>query len=660
MQVIRQTTNNECGVCVLNMLVNHHYRLKIPKNYILNDAILNENGMSIQEFERLAEIYGLQTTAYKCDLNELYAQAPNEFVVLMVKNNYQNHFVVAQFHANQTISIYDPQNDYQQMSYTSLAMIFLNVVIFVKKHSAQQFKFPEIKRFLDTKIFHWQTLFWFVLLEAMGILFSILGSKFIAFLIDLGIMQKEHKNIITLGLLFAFIFLTNQIRQKLLQILIHKKSDGITLYHLYSTLKRITNKEQTFFYKTNTGELFNIPTYIETIVSYKIQTTSQMVSGILFSTITMVLMGVFDKYLLLISLIFSGLNIILNYITFKINQKYQPLLIKNENHRISSFEKLLNFIKNEQDQTKLKYLLDNYQKETSKHFLLNQKLIVKNSFLNLLTNVFGEWAFIFIVGLTSILLMHKQSFANIGSLTYLIFLHQNMYQSFGKIFNFFQHRSQYLLAEQNIQKLVHLNNREHHIGYLIQKFKSIEIPDLNIIFKTHTLIKGSNGCGKTTLLKRIAQLKRIIINNHLIHQLGTKIISNNIIYLPAQSSLISFNLLKMLESTIINKNDQLVYLIQKTRINVLSNLEDTNQFSSGQKQILNFLRLLNFKNKLILLDEALSAVETTTKNYIYQNFLPILQANNFVICVSHDAVSEQYFPEVINLENVLLKANLNS
>lgn len=82
-----------------------------------------------------------------------------------------------------------------------------------------------------------------------------------------------------------------------------------------------------------------------------------------------------------------------------------------------------------------------------------------------------------------------------------------------------------------------------------------------------------------------------------------------------------------------------------------SNFEQNINLSTGQQQILAFLNLLKYKNKLLLLDEPLAHVDTDNKKIILDSILPLVLKNNFVIYVSHDHYLKNYFDQIINLND---------
>jgi ABC-type bacteriocin/lantibiotic exporter with double-glycine peptidase domain len=66
MEITKQTNSNECGICAITSLVKHFYTYA-DKNQILNQANLTENGLSIFNFELLAQRFGLLVDTYQME-----------------------------------------------------------------------------------------------------------------------------------------------------------------------------------------------------------------------------------------------------------------------------------------------------------------------------------------------------------------------------------------------------------------------------------------------------------------------------------------------------------------------------------------------------------------------------------------------------------------
>jgi ABC-type bacteriocin/lantibiotic exporter with double-glycine peptidase domain len=65
-EAYRQKSLNECGVCVLASLVEHFYNRKC-KDEIMNEACINQDGLSLFDFEMLAQKYGIFAETYELD-----------------------------------------------------------------------------------------------------------------------------------------------------------------------------------------------------------------------------------------------------------------------------------------------------------------------------------------------------------------------------------------------------------------------------------------------------------------------------------------------------------------------------------------------------------------------------------------------------------------
>ncbi|MCV3753908.1 cysteine peptidase family C39 domain-containing protein [Ureaplasma zalophigenitalium] len=650
MRVIQQTNKNECGVCVITMMFNHLYQQKISKINVLEKAFLSEEGMNLNEFERLAADFSLTAESYRCNLDELLDKHTGEYIVLLVKNEGQNHFIVAQLHSRQKVAIYDPQDGYRETDFSNLQKHFLNVAVLFNKNNTQPPKFRLKPLFNDSKIFAWQLIIFLIFLEGLGIVFSILSSKFVTYIIDWGIAEQETRNVVMLTVLFSFIFLTNQVRQKLVQIIIHKKSEEITLYILYFTLKRLTNKQQWFFNKTNLGELLGLEEHIQTVINFKINALASFISALIFAMIVNILMFKYNTQLFAISLIIGILSVLINLWGYRVNKHHQLTIIKNNHNKLLATQKLIKFIQKESDTGKMTYYLRHLIQQNELSVKSQKKLLTKQSIVGFLASVTQDYGYLFLVLITSILVIYKQQNVNISSLMYIIFLHQNINQNYQKIFHYFMLIPNYKYAYETLYKIIEVNNQQSTYGFLIDQIKSVYLSKQKISISKHTLITGRNGCGKTTLLKQILDGQGVLFNNLPREHLASHYLQGKIIYLPGDALIFPLNWHDLLTDQEVNKDNRLVQLLGMAQINTLMNMHDEQLWSTGQRQIINFLRLLQKRHALILLDEALANVSLEIKSFILQSFMPLLQTYNLVICVSHDTQMKPFFEEVINLD----------
>jgi ABC-type bacteriocin/lantibiotic exporter with double-glycine peptidase domain len=66
MRITKQSNPNECGVCVINSLVEHFYHKSIKLD-ILHNAKITSEGLSIFNFECLAQQYGIFVETFQLD-----------------------------------------------------------------------------------------------------------------------------------------------------------------------------------------------------------------------------------------------------------------------------------------------------------------------------------------------------------------------------------------------------------------------------------------------------------------------------------------------------------------------------------------------------------------------------------------------------------------
>ncbi len=96
--------------------------------------------------------------------------------------------------------------------------------------------------------------------------------------------------------------------------------------------------------------------------------------------------------------------------------------------------------------------------------------------------------------------------------------------------------------------------------------------------------------------------------------------------------------------------DLIITIIQEAHITTLTDLQ---KLSSGQKQILGFLSLLLFKNKVILADELLSNVSIKLKKILYEKIKPLITASNLLVVVDHDINVKNHFKHTVEVDTCI-------
>lgn len=189
-------------------------------------------------------------------------------------------------------------------------------------------------------------------------------------------------------------------------------------------------------------------------------------------------------------------------------------------------------------------------------------------------------------------------------------------------------------------------------GYI--KTKPI-LTDFNYTFEDNKIygILGQSGCGKTTLLKTIAQLIAPLQGE--VQQSDTENV-----YMMFQNYT-SFDWLTCLDNILIAKKIQHLHILNEDKKEAMSLLEKVGldqcsnyfptQLSGGMRQRLALARTIYTKPKYILMDEPLSALDENTRIQMQDLILDYhKETHNTIIMVTHSSAEAQRMCEtIINL-----------
>lgn len=192
--------------------------------------------------------------------------------------------------------------------------------------------------------------------------------------------------------------------------------------------------------------------------------------------------------------------------------------------------------------------------------------------------------------------------------------------------------------------------RVENVSFAYGKEDVLKNIDLSIDTAGLYSIKGENGSGKTTLLKLLIGLYpcdrgKIFLNDIPLEKLSLENVREQIAYLGKEPFLVNGTIRenicigKEIEEGKVQKACEAVCLYEDvmafekgydTEIG-----ENGSKLSSGQKQKLALARMLIQEKSVILLDEAMSAVDMQAKEQI-ATLLKDLKKNKIIIFVSHD------------------------
>ncbi|MCF0125066.1 MAG: hypothetical protein HUJ68_04805 [Clostridia bacterium] len=142
MLITKQTNSNECGMCVVNSLVQHFYKHS-DKNKIVSEAVVSDKGLNIYEFETLCLNNGIQPMSYQLSFEEFkQLDTKNKFFVLLINRDNSNHYVIG-IKVKNVVRVFDSAHGEYTLNYTQLEKVFMNIYIQVDKLKYVQIKFEK-------------------------------------------------------------------------------------------------------------------------------------------------------------------------------------------------------------------------------------------------------------------------------------------------------------------------------------------------------------------------------------------------------------------------------------------------------------------------------------------------------------------------------------
>lgn len=174
--------------------------------------------------------------------------------------------------------------------------------------------------------------------------------------------------------------------------------------------------------------------------------------------------------------------------------------------------------------------------------------------------------------------------------------------------------------------------------FSVKKSKIKVLEDINLTVKRgeFSCIIGPNGCGKTTLVKIISDIKK--------PSAGIFQKSGEVSYLPQQDSLLSWFTVKenielpgRIKNTLNgNVQTKIRRYLKKYKLTKFANFYP-NEISGGMKQKVALIRAIVYKPGIIIFDEPFSALDAITRLEMRQMLSDLwLEYKPTIVCVTHD------------------------
>ncbi|MGL5630333.1 MAG: ATP-binding cassette domain-containing protein [Mycoplasmoidaceae bacterium] len=499
----------------------------------------------------------------------------------------------------------------------------------------------------------------FIIVDLIVIFLVIINSFYFKIVLDLIVPENNIDLLIKASILFLIFFLISITLEQLIFFVKKKLFNQFWKKYYFRLIDYINGLQLKSDNDLDYNQYRNYINSVKIVFNFLIFSIPNGVTAFINFFIITIIICFLNQYFIFIEIILAGGILLFNFMKVKINSINSIRKIRLENEIESNSNKYFHFKKGENNQfifkkykNKFLSLIDDFQNNDVEWNIKIKKIehfdsIFKRIFIMLFTTIF---IFLIIIGDSNI---------PISTLIFIMTLMTTLLKSFEDIFLTVIDIPQYLFFKKYFNDFQNFSHKNP--SYNIKKIFSIEyqkslikiedniiFKNININFKNGTLIFGQSGIGKTTLVKSI--LNKNLGNNIYINNINQNFISeqwlnNNVVYYTGK---FDENILETQDIIYGNHEftKEIMLFIKKYKIN----LSDFNSLSTGQKQIIKFLTLLNFKNKILILDEPLSNLNTELKFKIINLFKKDLMKNNFLIWVTHDLHLTRLFDNKMELK----------
>ncbi|MDR0545759.1 MAG: hypothetical protein LBG49_02440 [Mycoplasmataceae bacterium] len=605
MHITKQLNSNECGVCVVNSLVNHYYGVN-DKQTILNKANLSKDGLTLYDFETLCMNFNIYAESYTMDYVEFIEYTCRDYLVCLINKDKAQHYVIVKKH-HKHIEVYDSIDGYYQTSYEKFKDSYFGVVVLVSK-AKTRIKLEKIGKIDILKNINVTHLLVALILQVIVVGLNMLISNYLNILINNSIQNQLVRN----GIIISFIFLLFFVLQELIKWIlqwINIKQFKINYQYLSSTyINSVLYKKRGFMNKIQSSFLFLSDSCITTIVSFLTQEISTFIANLVLVFISSILLAYFNPWLLVPQIISCVIAIICGYIEYVYNKGLLIQCINSQSTNCEITSDLINkFIPAPPNIFSRTFMRNNIQHNYSQ---LLSFYIRKNRFmqrLNFIENVLQYIIYIVVVLLFSFVMTNNET-TNIGKMTYVIAIQALCINSFNSLCGMINKKYEYKKMSEIYNLCVNTNNILLSDG---QRLESIE----SITYRGKPILKETiiNDEFFNTLCLENNEV--FFINNKNIKHYSARSYIDLLLVIDGGTWLDKKILWKNIDLT----NKDLLPFLQKHKIN----LTNSESLSYKQQQIGWLLLCASIKNKLIIINKKLINE--------HENIFELIKQSNYVL-----------------------------
>ncbi len=623
-----------CGpYCI--MMVLKYFKINEEIDCIKQKCKMTPTGVNMYGLIECLKYYHIEANGYEAKLSELVKNMKYPCILHTIKNNMQ-HYIVLYKVKNGIFICGDPARGLVKMTQGELEQIYTQKAVIIEfvskpiKTSKITFVQCLINVAKSFRLSIFQITLW-SLLSSIGMLCF---NYYFKMIIDY-LNQKTKLTIIIFLVIGAFFVLigkliVDSVRNKIV-LQFEKNLQEKFVFKILIRLLDLPSDYYERYLKNETiikaQSLFELPIFIVNVFC------SVFIDGVMILVYLLGLLCLNQKLFMVIGcfliILVVGSYYVLNHLTklqqktLNEHQKLNEQMIEHIHHFQSINRFLLNVRQNGLLQNKFQTFINDYL-ETKQYTFYFQLLI--NGLMNSLNIIiFASSALLIqnnILTIGQLMLVYSMLGYLIDPILRIVEL---LIEGQKNAIIFERYKSLkvsspiYKEFDETISAIA-FENVKFAYGY-----KTPILTYVNEVFTHHKLVRGENGCGKSTFLKLLSgQLNEyeghIYINHTPLKQINPKIINQKIGYLEANSFIPEMNVLEFILLDCYEEQPFLFKLIHKYHFEELSQLckQSTQSLSKGQLQLVAFMKMMLLDFDVYIFDEAFNHMSQEVKNKVYQ------------------------------------------
>ncbi len=673
--IVKQKDLKDCGCCCLQSIIKYYHGF-VPLEKIRRDTCTDNGGTTAFHLIESAKKYGFEAQGKRIGINELQKQIMPLIAHVIFSNGYSHYIVIYKIKNNKLI-IMDPAKGKTTISFEEFKKIWSNVIIIFHPKN-KILSFPKNVSIFSI-FFNYIHLFknkytLYILINIFLMLLMLIQS----FFLSLGLNNLNDLNLL-LNIIILFLFIT--VCKNLVDYIRGKKAYKLNFLIDTSLFKDFTKHlfslPLNFWQNRTTGEVMSRINELGHVKSLMTEIFITLLLDSILAIFSLIFLGFINFRIMVICLILTIIYIFISILScnpiyknirevIEKDSLYNECLIENIN--------LYNSIKNLSMTEKIIEKSDKKLDELNESNLKFEKIF---NFWRFLKNTFNDLINYFIMAICLYYIFKK--IFDISKAILFISLSSLYFDSLKNILNIFPKYNFYKASFEKISEFYSMpieNNNKINCRFKMGdiEFKNLSVSydkynkiieniNLKIKNKSHILLTGASGVGKSTFLQCLINNDfyegDITIANINLKDYSLNTLRKNIIYIGQNEKLFSdtiYNNIACYKNVSINKFYKIcdICLIDKIIENkpfrYMSMIDnELSNLSGGERQRIILARALLIEANIYILDEALSEVDKKTEIAIIKNIRKFF-SDKTIIYVSHKKVNN-CFENIVNLKN---------